>query len=138
MICLRWYPGRLVEHDLYHLPPGSLAIPGVRLVLLTGYSLMEDVTLSLRVGRKWKLANVREARIFHDSQPGQHKSDLRVLAKMEIINRHYVVRNILGQCGLVPLLRLGLWQAFSGRVGGGTAVHPAGYGLYPAWPSGCL
>src|SRR5437762_10351673 len=42
-----------------------------------GYSLMEDVVLSLRVAeRGWKLANVRTARIFHDSQPGVHKSDI--------------------------------------------------------------
>ena len=33
-----------------------------------GYSMMEDLTLSLRVGKGWRLANARTARIFHDSQ----------------------------------------------------------------------
>ena len=40
----------------------------------TGYSLMEDLTLSLTVGSHWKLANVRTARIYHDSQPGDTKT----------------------------------------------------------------
>ena len=38
-----------------------------------GYSLLEDLALSLTVGKKHKLFNVRNARIFHDSQPGDHK-----------------------------------------------------------------
>ena len=49
----------------------------------TGYSLMEDVTLSLIVGRNWKLANARTARIYHDSQPGTHKQDISARTKME-------------------------------------------------------
>jgi GT2 family glycosyltransferase len=77
-----------------------------------GYSLMEDVTLSLRVGKTWRLANVRDARIFHDSQPGDHKANHREIAKMELVNRHYVMREILNQRGLLPFVRLGLWQAF--------------------------
>ncbi len=62
-----------------------------------GYSLMEDVTLSLIVGQQWQLANARTARIFHDSQPGDHKSDRANLAKMELVNRHYVMTAILGR-----------------------------------------
>src|SRR5204863_9646194 len=49
--------------------------------VFTGYSMMEDLTLSLRVGQKWKLANARTARIFHDSQPGPHKSCATELAR---------------------------------------------------------
>jgi glycosyltransferase involved in cell wall biosynthesis len=66
-----------------------------------GYSLMEDVTLSLIVGKQWQLANARTARIFHDSQPGDHKSDRANLAKMELVNRHYVMTTILDRhrCG---------------------------------------
>jgi glycosyltransferase involved in cell wall biosynthesis len=61
----------------------------------TGYSLMEDVTLSLMVGKHWKLVNARTARIFHDSQPGDHKNNLGVLSKMSFLNRHYVMTQIL-------------------------------------------
>src|SRR2546421_430614 len=35
---------------------------------------MEDLALSLRVRKNWKLANARTAKIFHDSQSGVHKS----------------------------------------------------------------
>lgn len=62
-----------------------------------GYSLMEDVTLSLRVGKSWKLANARTARIFHDSQPGSHKNNVGVLAQMELVNRYYVMTKVLGR-----------------------------------------
>jgi glycosyltransferase involved in cell wall biosynthesis len=80
--------------------------------VFTGYSMMEDLTLSLRVGRNWKLANARTARIFHDSQPGEHKADVCAMAKMELINRHYVMTKVLGRRGLLDHLRLFLWEGF--------------------------
>lgn len=78
-----------------------------------GYSLMEDVTLSLIVGKKWKLANARTARIFHDSQPGDHKNNIAALAKMELINRHYVMTSILDRRQLIDYLKLAILQLFS-------------------------
>ncbi len=78
----------------------------------TGYSLMEDVTLSVIVGRKWKLVNARTARIYHDSQPGSHKSDPAELSAMELINRHYVMTQILRRTGVMDYARLFLWEAF--------------------------
>lgn len=79
----------------------------------TGYSLMEDVALSLRVGKEWKLANVRTARIRHESQAGAHKRDARELAKMELMNRHYVMTSILDKQRFMDFLRLALWEIFS-------------------------
>ncbi|BCL35195.1 glycosyltransferase [Nostoc sp. MS1] len=78
----------------------------------TGYSLMEDVTLSLVVGKQWKLANVRTARIFHDSQPGDHKNNSGVLAKMDLVNRHYVMTQILQKCSLGDYIKLIVLQLF--------------------------
>lgn len=78
----------------------------------TGYSLMEDVTLSVIVGRKWKLVNARTARIYHDSQPGSHKSNAAELSAMELVNRHYVMTKILGRTRLLDYVRLFLWEAF--------------------------
>jgi len=72
----------------------------------TGYSLMEDVTLSLMVGKKWKLINARTARIFHDSQPGDHKNNAGVLAKMELVNRHFVMTQILEKTSFPDYLKL--------------------------------
>jgi glycosyltransferase involved in cell wall biosynthesis len=78
-----------------------------------GYSLMEDVALSLTVGKRWKLANARTARIYHDSQPGAHKSDPRLLAEMQLVNRYYVMTKILGRNRFSDYLKLALFELFS-------------------------
>lgn len=78
-----------------------------------GYSLMEDVTLSLRVGKHWKLANARTARIFHDSQPGDHKNDLALLARMDLVNRHYVMTQILERTKPSDYIKLFVQQLFN-------------------------
>ena len=81
--------------------------------IFTGYSLMEDLTLSLTVGKQWKLANARTARIFHDSQPGEYKSNLGNLAKMDLVNRHYVMTQVLKQKSWQDYLKLGVFQIFN-------------------------
>jgi glycosyltransferase involved in cell wall biosynthesis len=78
-----------------------------------GYSFMEDVALSLRVGKKWRLANVREATIRHESQSGVDKKDASKLAKMELINRHYVMTNVLNRKRFEDFSRLAIWEIFS-------------------------
>ena len=79
----------------------------------TGYSLMEDLALSLQVGKTWKLANARTARIFHDSQPGTYKSDARSRSRMELVNRHFVMTRIMGRRGFIAYLKLAAWELFS-------------------------
>ena len=81
-------------------------------VHFTGYSMMEDLTLSLTVAKRWRLANARTARIFHDSQPGFYKSDPAILAEMELVNRHYVMTHILQRSGWIDFLRLAIWEVF--------------------------
>jgi GT2 family glycosyltransferase len=78
----------------------------------TGYSLFEDVALSLTVGRTWRLANTRTARIVHESRGGAHKSDPRAMARMELVNRHFVMTRILGRRSLADYARLLLVEAF--------------------------
>jgi len=80
--------------------------------VFVGYSLMEDLTLSLRVGRNWKLANARTARIFHDSQSAGYKTDVAGQAAMELVNRHYVMTEILEKRHLSDYLRLFEWEVF--------------------------
>jgi glycosyltransferase involved in cell wall biosynthesis len=83
----------------------------------TGYSLCEDLTLSLTTAKRgWKLANARTARIFHDSQPGDHKRSHADLAAMELVNRHYVMTRVLGRTRLSDYVRLGIWEAFQVAV----------------------
>jgi glycosyltransferase involved in cell wall biosynthesis len=95
----------------------------------TGYSMMEDVTLSLLVGRKARLVNARTARIFHDSQPGAHKSSPCELAEMELTNRHYVMTRVLGRRSPMDYLRLLCWELFQTTTGllqsGGLFDFPA-------------
>jgi glycosyltransferase involved in cell wall biosynthesis len=78
----------------------------------TGYSLMEDLALSLTVGRHWRLANARVARIYHDSRSGEHKSDVTALSRMELVNRHHVMTEVMGRRSLRDYARLALWQLF--------------------------
>jgi len=78
----------------------------------TGYSMMEDATLSIRVGRTWKLANARTARIFHDSQSGEHKNDPVAFARMELVNRHHVMAHVLGRRRIRDYAKLALWEIF--------------------------
>lgn len=74
---------------------------------------MEDLALSIRVAQSgWGLANVRTARIYHDSQPGDHKSDPAAVAAMDLVNRHYVMTKVLGRTGLKNSVKLMLWTMF--------------------------
>ena len=79
----------------------------------TGYSMMEDLTLSLTVGKKYTLLNARNAKIFHDSQPGDYKSNVTDLEKMELINRHYVMTKILGKTSIKYYFKLTLLETFN-------------------------
>ena len=63
----------------------------------TGASHFEDLALSAEVGKTHPLANARTARIFHDSQPGSHKADHRAHARQELLNRHFVMSEVLGR-----------------------------------------
>lgn len=77
-----------------------------------GYSIMEDLALSLAVGREWGLANARKARIFHDSQPGAHKADPGALAEMALAHRLFIMSKYLNRTGWKDRLRLIAWAAF--------------------------
>lgn len=94
-----------------------------------GYSFGEDVALSLKVSRHWKLANVRTAQIFHDSQSGDHKRDEAQLAEMELVNRHYLMTEVLGRRRVADYLRLAILQIYH-LLGG--LVSPAGRRRLPA------
>ena len=94
-----------------------------------GACTCEDLALSLEVGRGWNLVNARTARIFHDSQGGDHKRSQAALAKMEIVNRHHIMTKILGLRSLRAHLNLILTQAFTLA---GTLRQPGGLRAFPA------
>ncbi len=63
--------------------------------IFNDYSLFEDLTLSLLVGRSYQLLNARTARIFHDSQPADYKKNAARMAEMETVNRYFVMTAVL-------------------------------------------
>jgi glycosyltransferase involved in cell wall biosynthesis len=79
----------------------------------SGYSLMEDVSLSIVIGRKYLLLNARTARIFHDSQPGAHKDNLTALSAMELVNRHFIMTRVMGRRSASDYLKLAIFETFS-------------------------
>lgn len=91
----------------------SPVFPGV----FTGYSLMEDVALSVVVSRNWDLLNARTARIFHDSQQSDYKKDHAKLAEMELVNRHYVMTEVLNRRGFSSHFKLFFFAAFGAFSG---------------------
>ena len=139
------YAGRIAGPAIQFLPRGGDNLPAVvpvqwlnttctlyrRAVLpdppfdmhFTGYSLGEDVALSLRVGRHARLAHVPAARIVHDSQPGAHKADAVALSRMALVNRHYIMTQVLGRNRWRDHLAL-LWWEFWQLVM--AAVHRRG------------
>ncbi|MBN9299431.1 MAG: glycosyltransferase family 2 protein [Filimonas sp.] len=80
----------------------------------TGYSFMEDVALSLQVGKRYRLITSCKSAIFHDSQPSDEKKDKRKMAEMELVNRYYVMSKIMGQKGPRSVFQLIIQQLFSG------------------------
>lgn len=77
-----------------------------------GASTLEDAALSLIVRRHWRLANARTARIFHEHLGGDHKRDPAVLAEMELVNREYLMAELLGRRLPSDYAKLALLQIF--------------------------
>jgi len=81
-------------------------------IFFTGYSMFEDVAISMTVGKSWRLANVRLAKVYHDSQPGDHKKSPFILSKMELVNRYYVMSQILNRRGFNNILKLVVTEVY--------------------------
>lgn len=90
VVTVDWMPSTCVLYRRAALPTPLFS------EFFEGYSYMEDAALALTVGRTWRLVNARTARMLHDSQPGDHKADLRALSEMEMVNRHYVLWTAIG------------------------------------------
>lgn len=79
----------------------------------TGYSLMEDLALSLKVSKKWKLYSASNARIFHDIQPSLERDNVFINAEMDLVNRYYILKHILNKTSLKDNLQLLMQQLFA-------------------------
>lgn len=56
-----------------------------------GYSYLEDLDFSYRVGKKWKLAVVADSRFYHYQASGGRESGFQ-FGKREVMNRIYFVK----------------------------------------------
>ncbi|MBN1353348.1 MAG: glycosyltransferase family 2 protein [Candidatus Omnitrophica bacterium] len=75
-----------------------------------GYSFMEDVELSSRIGKKYRLINTSKARCFHKDLGGRtHKSWIFV-EKMKVLNRWYVMTKVLEKYSLGDKIRFFYYQ----------------------------
>jgi GT2 family glycosyltransferase len=126
------YAGRIIGPAIQFLPQDGVSMPATvpvqwlnttctlyRRTLLpdppfdaffTGYSLREDAALSLRVAKRARLVNVPAARIYHDSQHGEHKADVVALNRMGTANRHYVMTEVMEKRAWSDHARLILWE----------------------------
>ena len=77
-----------------------------------GYSMFEDLTLSVTIAKHHTLLNARTARIFHDSQPGTHKDNVIEMSCMALVNRYYVMTRVLKRYGLKYNVKLLLLESF--------------------------
>jgi GT2 family glycosyltransferase len=83
-----------------------------------GYSMLEDVCLSVGVAQRGvKLALLRDARVFHDTQPGEHKRSVSAVAGMGVRNRFYLATHVLRRSGFETWWQLAMWETFCGVAG---------------------
>ncbi len=60
----------------------------------TGYSFMEDVALSRRVRKKWKIGMARNARVVHHTHPAPYKKNLARLQQMALENKYHILLQV--------------------------------------------
>lgn len=60
-----------------------------------GYSFMEDVHLSARVARRYRLLNTTRARLLHKGMGKSTHQDWAALGESMVLNRHAVVMHVL-------------------------------------------
>jgi hypothetical protein len=66
-----------------------------------GYSFMEDVHLSARIGQKAELYFHSKARCSHREGTNMLKRDYLGLARQRIRNQRLVARDVMGKSGLI-------------------------------------
>jgi glycosyltransferase involved in cell wall biosynthesis len=71
-----------------------------------GYSFAEDVHLSTRIARNYRLMNTTRARVFHADLGKDTHKDWAALGESQVKNRHLIMTTVLGKTGLADHIRL--------------------------------
>lgn len=90
-------------------------LPGFR-AFFEGYSLGEDIALSVDAKVHGKLLYAREARIVHTPGRSAHPAHVEY-GRMEVLNRWYLTRDVLQKRGLADTVRFWLWMAWEIAIG---------------------
>lgn len=77
----------------------------------TGYSFMEDLALSRRVRKKWKIGMARDAWYFHHPRPAPYKNNFGRLQQMGLENKHHILQEVEGWSAVRAALGL-TWLEF--------------------------
>jgi glycosyltransferase involved in cell wall biosynthesis len=80
--------------------------------IFQGASLCEDLALSLSVAKRAPLYQASRARFIHLNAGGDHKANIREMAAMNLVNRHYVMTQVLGKTSFRDHLQLASMIAF--------------------------
>lgn len=62
----------------------------------TGYSFMEDLALSRKIRKKWKIGMARDARVVHHTRSAPYKENIGQLQQMGLENKHHILREMEG------------------------------------------
>ncbi len=71
-----------------------------------GYSFAEDIHLSTRIGRRYRLANTTRARLFHADLGRETHRDWAALGESQVVNRHMIMTEVLGRNRILDHIRL--------------------------------
>jgi glycosyltransferase involved in cell wall biosynthesis len=77
-----------------------------------GASLCEDLALSLTVAKRAPLFQASRARFIHLNAGGNHKANVRKMAIMNLVNRHYVMTQVMGKRTIRDYAQLAVMIAF--------------------------
>jgi GT2 family glycosyltransferase len=78
-----------------------------------GYSLMEDAALTMHIASSRRITYAPRAIVFHDMKQADYKDRARARERMEVVNRCFVMRHVMGRRGCKWELRLLAWHTFS-------------------------
>lgn len=78
------------------------------------YSYAEDVHLSARVGKQYRLVNTGRARMIHQDMGLRSHRKPRELGKAQVVNRWVVMRDVLGRTRWSDRVKLAVLQLYFG------------------------
>ena len=78
-----------------------------------GGALGEDLAASLFVAKSWTLLHATGARCFHDSQGGDHKRSLIRIATQGLVNRYWIMTQVMEKTSVRDHFDFALMHGFS-------------------------